>query len=139
MVTIYWPNQDLLNDPAKTEEYKDDVKSLIDDLVNDKNLRFEFDENHLDENARCFAVYGDSSLPLISSVDGDQWTPGFKTYLVETYGSKHSTIIDLVENDSDKSVIGYIFQELMYHIVDNHDEYRIENIGTRTYENPYRK
>ena len=102
---------------------------MIDDLVNDKNLRFEFDENRLDENARSFAVYGDSSVPLISSVDGDAWTPGFKEYLVETYGSEHPTITDLIENDSDKSVIGYIFQELMYRVVDQNDDYEIVKHG----------
>lgn len=125
MATINWTDRDLLNDPAKTEEYKEDVKSLVDDLVNDKNLRFSFDENRLDENARCFAVYGDSSVPLIDSVDGDQWTPGFKDYLVEAYGSEHPTVVGLIENDSDTSVIGYIFQELMYRVVDQNDDYEI--------------
>lgn len=129
MATVNWTDRDLLNDPVKTEEYKDDVKSLIDDLVDDKNLRFEFDENRLDENACSFAVYGDSSVPLISSVDGDQWTPGFKEYLVEAYGSKCPRIIDLIENNSDTSVIGYIFQELMYRVVDQNDDYEIVKNG----------
>lgn len=127
MAIIYWTERDLLDDPAKTEEYKDDVKSLVDDLVNDKNLRFEFDENHLDENARCFAVYSDSSVPLINSVDGDIWTPGFKDYLVKIHGANNLTIVNLLESNPGASVIGYIFQELMYRVIGQDDNYKIVN------------
>ena len=102
---------------------------MVDDFVNDKHLRFEFDEYLQDENVRCFAVYGDSSVPLINSVNGDQWIPGFKGYLIKTHGSNHSTIAGLFENNMGESVIRYIFQELMYQVVSQNDDYEIVKNG----------
>ena len=75
----------------------------------------------------------------VDRIDGVFFWPEFKYYLTDYYINDHKIVEDLDEGVFDDWAVIHIFQELMYRIVENHDEYRIENIGTRTYENPYRK
>ena len=128
MPVVYWATSDLLADPKNNEKYRGGVNALIDALFKDDNLGFSFKPVDTDKDIYIFVVYGESSLPLISSIQGDVWKPGFKSYLVDNYGSNHRIIIDLVKNDSENSALRYIFQELMREAVRREDEFSIEEI-----------
>ena len=167
MSVIYWKTCDLSDDPEVNEKYRDDVTALVDELYNDDDIHYEFVPKTDDEVALglfcskrrcCFkpseaeakvrkigkvtGFYRSPFMPMIGSVDridGVFFWPEFKYYLTDYYINDHKIVEDLDEGVFDDWAVIHIFQELMYRIVENHDEYRIENIGTRTYENPYRK
>lgn len=167
MPVIYWKTCDLSSDPEVNEKYRDDVTALVDALYNDDDIHYEFVPKTDDEvvlglycsKRRCYfepseaeakvrkigkvtGFYRSPFMAMISSVDridGVFFWPEFKYYLTDYYINDHKIVEDLDEGVFDDWAVIHIFQELMYRIVENHDEYRIENIGTRTYENPYRK
>ena len=167
MSVIYWKTCDLSDDPEVNEKYRDDVTALVDALYNDDDIHYEFISKTDDEVAlglycskrRCYfepseveakvgkvgkvtGFYRSPFMAMVSSVDridGVFFWPEFKYYLTDYYINDHKIVEDLDEGVFDDWAVIHIFQELMYRIVENHDEYRIENIGTRTYENPYRK
>ena len=167
MSVIYWKTCDLSSDPEVNEKYRDDVTALVDALYNDDDIHYEFVSKTDDEAAlglhcskrRCYfepseaeakvrkigkvtGFYRSPFMAMIGSVDridGVFFWPEFKYYLTDYYINDHKIVEDLDEGVFDDWAVIHIFQELMYRIVENHDEYRIENIGTRTYENPYRK
>ena len=167
MSVIYWKTCDLSSDPEVNEKYRDDVTALVDALYNDDDIHYEFVPKSDDEvvlglycsKRRCYfkpseaevkvrkigkvtGFYRSPFMAMIGSVDridGVFFWPEFKYYLTDYYINDHKIVEDLDEGVFDDWAVIHIFQELMYRIVDNHDEYRIENIGTRTYENPYRK
>ena len=167
MSVIYWKTCDLSDDPEVNEKYRDDVTALVDALYNDDDIHYEFISKTDDEvvlglycsKRRCYfepseaeakvrkigkvtGFYRSPFMAMIGSVDridGVFYWPEFKYYLTDYYINDHKIVEDLDEGVFDDWAVIHIFQELMYRIVENHDEYRIENIGTRTYENPYRK
>ena len=167
MSVIYWKTCDLSDDPEVNEKYRDDVTALVDELYNDDDIHYEFVPKTDDEvvlglfcskRRCCFkpseaeakvrkigkvtGFYRSPFMAMIGSVDridGVFFWPEFKYYLTDYYINDHKIVEDLDEGVFDDWAVIHIFQELMYRIVENHDEYRIENIGTRTYENPYRK
>ena len=167
MSVVYWKTCDLSDDPEVNEKYRDDVTALVDALYNDDDIHYEFISKTDDEVAlglycskrRCYfepseaeakvrkigkvtGFYRSPFMAMIGSVDridGVFFWPEFKYYLTDYYINDHKIVEDLDEGVFDDWAVIHIFQELMYRIVENHDEYRIENLGTRTYENPYRK
>ena len=167
MSVIYWKTCDLSDDPEVNEKYRDDVTALVDALYNDDDIHYEFISKTDDEVAlglycskrRCYfepseaeakvrkigkvtGFYRSPFMAMIGSVDridGVFFWPEFKYYLTDYYINDHKIVEDLDNGVFDDWAVIHIFQELMYRIVENHDEYRIENVGTRTYENPYRK
>ena len=167
MSVIYWKTCDLSDDPEVNEKYRDDVTALVDALYNDDDIHYEFVPKTDDEvvlglycsKRRCYfepseaeakvrkigkvtGFYRSPFMAMIGSVDridGVFYWPEFKYYLTDYYINDHKIVEDLDNGVLDDWAVTHIFQELMYRIVENHDEYRIENIGTRTYENPYRK
>ena len=167
MSVIYWATCDLSDDPEVNEKYRDDVIALVDALYNDDDIHYEFISKTDDEAVLglycskrrcCFkpseaevktrkigkvtGFYRSPFMAMIGSVDridGVFFWPEFKYYLTDYYINDHKIVEDLDDGVFDDWAVIHIFQELMYRIVENHDEYRIENIGTRTYENPYRK
>lgn len=167
MSVIYWKTCDLSDDPEVNEKYRDDVTALVDALYNDDDIHYEFVPKTDDEvvlglycsKRRCYfepseaeakvrkigkvtGFYRSPFMAMVGSmdrIDGVFFWPEFKYYLTDYYINDHKIVEDLDEGVFDDWAVIHIFQELMYRIVENHDEYRIENIGTRTYENPYRK
>lgn len=135
MSVIYWNQCNLSDDPAVNEKYSDDVIALVDALYDDDDLRYEFAS---DGDASAFALYCSErkyqgvsgfyrspSLPMITSVDSDDGvfrSPGFKYYLVDYY-SNYRIVADLVRGVLDDHAVTHIFQELMYRVVENIDEY----------------
>lgn len=81
--------------------------------------------------------YRSPFMTMISNVDnryGFFFSPEFKYYLTDYYINDHKIVEDLDEGLLDDWAVTHIFQELMYRIVENHDEYRIEIKGVITHE-----
>ena len=139
MAVIHWAPCNLSDDPAVNEKYRDDVTALVDALYEGDDLHYEVAS---DGDDTAFALYcserryqGTSgfyrspSLPMITTLDSDDGvfrSLEFKYYLVDYYSDDHKIVADLAQGVLDDNAVTHIFQELLYRIVENTDEYSIE-------------
>lgn len=140
MAVIHWAPCNLSDDPAVNEKYRDDVTALVDALYADDDLHYEFASRGDDtafalycSERRCMngasGFYCPPSLPMISTLDSDDGvfrSPGFKYYLIDYYSEDYQIVADLAQDVLDDNAVTHIFQELLYRIVENTDEYSIE-------------
>ena len=141
MSVIYWTPCDLTEDPALNEKYRDDVTRLVDELYEDEHLHYEIvptgedDEVALglycseERHMGASGFYRNPFMTIISSMSGNDglvFLPDFKYYLVDYYRDDHQIVDDLAKGVLDHVAPRHIFQELMYRIVEGHNEYSIE-------------
>ena len=131
---IRWRDRDLLNDVTKTNQYHNSVVNLVNVLLKDENVRCKIEPLANETGEYRFAVYVGliESEAQISSIQGDVWRPSFRDYIINTYANHcsnndYSDIVDLLTEN--RLAIKYIFQELMYRVVNQHDNYKIVGLS----------
>lgn len=141
MAVIHWTPRNLTDDSTINEKYRDDVTALVDALYEDEDLHYEVASEGNDaalalycSERRCMdgvsGFYRSPSLPMITTEVSDDdvfRSSGFKYYLVDYYSDDYKVVADLAQGVLDDRVVTYIFQELLYRVVENTDEYSIES------------